>query len=166
MEELQSLYEKAAAGKRDGWAYLSLSAMIRKNGEALTREYLVKEIAEHKTRDESGFHSGRFSMNGEGHYPGYATLRTWNGWATPCFEKKVADEIMEDVNEFLDPEGTSITYSEASDSYVIRDLNQPSEQEFYEGSTVQTPDGPKRVYALGSCWWTWDEDEEEQEKLD
>lgn len=163
MEELQSLYEKAAAGKRDGWAYLSLSAMIRKNGEALTREYLTNEIAIHTKRDESGFHSGHFSINGEGHYPGYTTLRTWNGWATPCFEKEVADKIAKDTVENSAPNSLCISYSEKHDAYIVRCVDQDSEPEFFGGSTIQTPDGQKHVYALGSCSWIWDEDEEQKE---
>lgn len=163
METLQNLYDKALAGHISGWAYLPLKTMIEKNGEALTRKYLEKEIAQHKRRDESPLHKATFSIDGQGHYPGWTTLRTWNGWAMPLFERRVADEIAAELNLVS---SLQTAYDPKRDAYVSKDVvNDPDGDEQVDaGEIVETPDGESlELYPLGSGSWVWDEDESKKE---
>lgn len=154
MKNLQSLYDEAFAGHRGGWEYLPLDRMIELNGEKTTRAFLVKAIAEHRMRDASGYHAGTFSIDGVGNYPGYATLMTWNGFATPCFERGVCERI---AAEFRECGASPIEYVASIDSFRTDDGY--GEHSYYGGKDVETPDGTKHLYPLGAEAWVWDEDD-------
>lgn len=153
MENINSLYEKARAGREYGWAYLPLAEMIGKNGEQRTREFLESEIKAHAQRDASPYRKGEFCLNAEPYYEGYATLRTWNGWQMPAFEFSECQRIAETLGDGV----VRISYDAKADAFVVRDLQSPDDEpEVYAGKTIRTEDGPKKVYAIGAGAWCWD----------
>ena len=162
METLENLYETAKKGHYEGWDYLPLKTMTEKNGKKATREFLEKEIQAHKDRDTSTLHSAHFTCDGDerGHWAGYTTLRTWNGWATPYFTKEIADQITEHFNRFMDK---PIVYDAKKDAYLIDQTEWGLDEEPLEvkGEDAVTPDGVRHLYALGSGYWCWDEDEKQ-----
>ena len=75
----------------------------------------------------------------------------WNGWNCPYFTKEVADEI---VDHFADP--AILRYDEGNDVYVYYNENM-DETDYYEPTEIIAPDGIRKVYPIGSWFWTWEE---------
>lgn len=95
-----------------------------------------------------------FNSDSNRFYEGYHINNIrWNGFATPCFEKQVADIIANDCSTY----DFKIGYDEEKDSYVVTEyeginiLNTYS----FEKEIISTPDGRKEVYSLGAGYWTW-----------
>ena len=109
-------------------------------------------------------------------YIGYTSGRRWNGWATPSFELAEAKRVMEGFNETAE---YFILYDEGNDQFFIPKPKDETKEfkkittfeefislgvqmwEFeiedkWEGFDVQTTDGIKHLYSIGSYWWTWD----------
>ena len=75
----------------------------------------------------------------------------WNGWNCPYFTKEVADKI---VDHFADP--AILRYDEGNDVYVYYNENM-DETDYYEPTEIIAPDGIRKVYPIGSWFWTWEE---------
>lgn len=83
----------------------------------------------------------------------YNQSQLWNGWACPCFTKKVIDEFIlkEDVRRFYKYE-----YNSEIDTYFVYDLlNTEDDPEEYEGRDVLYDDKYIHVYDLGAWSWIW-----------
>ena len=75
----------------------------------------------------------------------------WNGWEKPYFEWGVVKEIVSSINELNDNDDLQIN----SEKKVIIDLTYSNEPYEISGETVQTEDGEKVLYALGTGSWIW-----------
>lgn len=75
----------------------------------------------------------------------------WNGWNCPYFTKSSADEIVEYI---ADP--AILRYDEDNDVYVYYNES-TDERDYYEPTEIIAPDGIRKVYPIGSWFWTWEE---------
>lgn len=92
-----------------------------------------------------------FNIGNCEYYEGYHIPENrWNGWATPKFEKYIADLITHNFST----KDFKINYDKENDCYII--INESNEVEKVEKSTINTNDGKKEVYDFGSVGWTWD----------
>ena len=67
----------------------------------------------------------------------------WNGWAVPYFEKSEAEKVAKvHGGKFY------------ADSFMFQ---QGDEIEVFEEAEIMTPEGKKKVYAVGAGSWVWDE---------
>lgn len=95
-------------------------------------------------------------MNNE-FYEGYSDPNfRWNGWACPYFEKEVADYIASIVT---DNETCILEYNEEQDKYfyTVMEGGEIIETDYFEKRIINTPEGIKEVYPIGSCNWIWDD---------
>ncbi|MCI9039065.1 MAG: hypothetical protein HFJ29_04230 [Clostridia bacterium] len=85
------------------------------------------------------------------YYEGYhIESRKWNGWATPSFEKPIADIIANKASTT----DYRIEYSEKNDCYYAIEKENGKETVGY-GHIINTKEGQKKVYCLGAGYWTW-----------
>ena len=92
-----------------------------------------------------------FNIDNGDYYEGYHIPENrWNGWATPKFEKNIADLIAHNFST----KDYKINYDKENNCYIIIDEN--NEVEKVEKLTINTKDGKKEVYDFGSVGWTWD----------
>lgn len=97
-----------------------------------------------------------FNTGDDNFYEGYhVKSRRWNGFATPSFERKVADLIAHDFST----SDCKISYNEKKKCYCIATYENGKVIESYqvEKETINTADGNKEVYSLGAYYWTWDD---------
>lgn len=99
----------------------------------------------------------RFCIDAEeygmpGGVPGWTRGETWNGWQCPRFEKDAALAVLAKQAEF--GEGRA-EYDPATDTMRIW-LDGCDGADEYPGQQLQTPEGPRTVYALGAWSWCWD----------
>lgn len=76
----------------------------------------------------------------------------WNGWHCPYFTKEVADKIVDYLD---DPAATVLRYDEDHDVYAYYNENM-DETDYYEPIEIIAPDGIRKVYPIGSWFWTWE----------
>lgn len=97
---------------------------------------------------------GYFEIEGVGTFAGWTDGSHWNGWATPLFEKDVADQIVQGYNSSGTDGGA--WYNPEQDAYCLSDTDD-EEPLAFSGRTVETPGGTKRLYPLATRYWTWEE---------
>ena len=99
------------------------------------------------------FYKGKFSVDNSEQIIGYTDGNTWNGWATPFFEKSKLKEMKEKgYFEYFD-----VTYNKEDDSYYFQDLYEPEDEpEIFKGIDIETYSGKIHVYPIGTCNWTWE----------
>ena len=68
----------------------------------------------------------------------------WNEWSEPYFEKTEADKVAKIHN---------CTYDKVMDSFRFE---QGGNVEEFKALEIQTLDGAKKVYAIGTGSWIWD----------
>lgn len=85
------------------------------------------------------------------YYEGYHNPEyRWNGWAAPYFTKEIADKIMQNMSS----NDCRITYDKEKNQYVV--IFNDEQEEIYNMEIINTDEGKKQVYSIGSCSWTWD----------
>ena len=90
----------------------------------------------------------------------------WNGWEMPEFEKAEADKVLQWINEGpRHPDEQESTYDEATDTYHIW-IPGSDEFEDFTGADIETSDGTKHTYGIGSGGWVWDEAPEEVQQTE
>lgn len=97
-----------------------------------------------------------FNIGSNEYYEGYhIENRRWNGFATPNFEKYIADFIAHNFST----SNFKIKYDEKQDCYCITVYEDSRIIEEYkaEKHTINTTDGIKEVYDMDSLGWTWDD---------
>jgi len=85
---------------------------------------------------------------------GYTKGLAWNGWAMPVF----AEEGIERIKDFLKKD---LQYDEKRDVYIVDmgpDVDDEYRFEEYEGQNIVVNGEIKRVYAIGSGSWVWQEE--------
>ena len=88
---------------------------------------------------------------------GYTKGDDWNGWATPYFEFEVAIQVAKDSSRLND--GTRDAYDEAHDAFLYEDAAYPDEPVIFEAITIEVDGQEKKVYPVGTYYWTWEEAE-------
>ena len=97
-----------------------------------------------------------FNIDNNEYYEGYHIEdRRWNGWATPCFEKYVADLIAHNFST----SNFKIKYDEKNDYHRITEKEDGKIilSEKIKGHIINTTEGQKKVYSLGAFDWTWED---------
>ena len=99
---------------------------------------------------------GYFNLDSNEYYEGYHIKDTrWNGFATPSFEREIADIIAHNCST----SDFKIGYDEDKDCYIVTEyegimiLNTYS----FKKHTIETPEGRKEVYPMGAYYWTWND---------
>lgn len=109
---------------------------------------------------------GKFSMDflGDTTIPGWTTGDVWNGWATPFFEKKEAEQVMKASADLYKEikEKFKWSYNAKKDMFIFQSEHD-EEPDRTKGSEIPTPEGMKTVYGIGAYSWTWQEEEQEEE---
>ncbi len=94
---------------------------------------------------------GIFSAD-ETSYNGWTFEDYWNGFECPYFEKDEADKIMIDMKGRFE-----------NDKYIFDDPDyfpDYEEDDAFASQVIETVEGPKKVWAIGSWYWTWMKDDE------
>jgi hypothetical protein len=103
---------------------------------------------------------GTFWMDalGELELDGWTTGNEWNGWATPVFEKKAAEAILKETAKMYKEIGEKFkwSYSAKTDTFTHQSEHD-EEPEKAKGAVIETAEGPKKVYGIGTGFWTWSE---------
>ncbi len=97
-----------------------------------------------------------FNIGTNEYYEGYHIKeRRWNGFATPKFEKRVADIICQKCSS----SDLKIQYDEEKASYIVTvyEGNEIIDTYSFDKFIIDTTEGKKEVYAIGSYYWTWDD---------
>ena len=105
----------------------------------------------------------KFVIEDEDGYEGYTFNRDWNGWEMPMFEKEVAMQLMNDVNNI----GSSlrISYDEEQDTFFMQDDEYEGEDYGVKGHDILGEDGQNHhVYDIGAGSWVWMEKTEEEDE--
>ncbi len=87
-------------------------------------------------------------------FDAWSLEEVWNEWAIPYFEKQEADRVAK-VH--------SCKYNVIKDAY---EFEQDGEIEEFESVTIDTPEGPKKVYSIGGGSWIWDKKDDQAEKVE
>ena len=100
----------------------------------------------------SNIEKAYFNIDGENeYYEGYHNpKKNWNGWAMPCFEKKIADIIKEEQNQ----RGDNMKYEEENDRYIY--TYKDGGTDTFDSITLETLNGKKKLYQIGAGYWVWD----------
>lgn len=96
-----------------------------------------------------------FNIGNTEYYEGYHIKgNNWNGWAMPCFEKRIADLIKHNFSS----RDFQIIYDKNTDCYICKTIENDkiSQVDVAEKKIINTKDGEKQVYDFGSIGWTWD----------
>jgi hypothetical protein len=95
---------------------------------------------------------GKFSIEGEKPFNGYHDpTRLWNGWHCPYFEWDEAVEIVRWINKWREEFQLSIEH----DQRTITCMEQPGEPFEIEPIEMETEEGKKLLYPIGTGWWVW-----------
>ena len=96
------------------------------------------------------YKKGRFTIYDETFYEGWWDGETWNGFATPCFEREEGVRILRD---FKSKEGRRAEYDPVTETFRFR---LEDEEEFAEFEPMIINDGIK-VWPIGAYSWIWGE---------
>ncbi len=91
---------------------------------------------------------------------GWTDGSKWNGWATPMFEHAAALKIVEMHNNLmpLDPADKGRAwYDAAGDQFCFVLASTGGEVESYSASVHVTDSEERKLYSIGSWYWTWEE---------
>ena len=86
----------------------------------------------------------KVTINDNDFFEAWSFGETSNDWEVPHFEKSEADKVARLHN---------CTYDAIKDAYCFE---QDGEVQEYEGFMIETCEGQKKVYAIGSDGWIWD----------
>jgi hypothetical protein len=93
-----------------------------------------------------------FYIDGGPVYTGYTNGDRWNGWATPYFTLEEAQKVQADFSQGVD---FPMLYDVNKDEFRIKyDDDEPY---IWRGEDIQTEDGIKHLYGIGSYSHIWDE---------
>ncbi len=88
-------------------------------------------------------------------FPGYTSGDTWNGWACPYFEQKVATEVLEASRA----NGYKWEYEPNNDLFRVRSIDDPEDYgpEEFGAQTIHFQGREVKVYGIGAYSWIWEE---------
>lgn len=85
-------------------------------------------------------------------FPALTRGELWNGFATPYFEWKAANEIVAAFNEktrLAGGTGTQASYDGFKDAFVF--IDEEGEREEFKGQVI----GARKLYPIGAWFWAW-----------
>ena len=104
-----------------------------------------------------------FQVDGlEGSFTGYHNGGRWNGWMMPAFEYEEAVKIMEAFKNSADD--LKAWYDKDSDAFTFQIDIDSDEEDVYEAFTATVDGEEKKLYDIGSAYWTWSIDYTEEEE--
>lgn len=92
-------------------------------------------------------------------FTGYHNGGTWNGWMMPSFEYEEAVKILE---LYKDDECMDAKYDAENDAFTFH-IEGEDEADVYQGFEAVVNGETKKLYDIGSGYWTWDFAQEEEE---
>lgn len=93
-----------------------------------------------------------FSIEGQKPFSGYYDPeRDWNGWDCPYFEWAEAQKIVEWLNEW----SGQIQLKIDNEKRAIVSVEDPESPFDITGLLIETDDGEKELYEIGTGWWIW-----------
>jgi len=97
-----------------------------------------------------------FTLEGiEEKFEGWTDGLMWNGWARPCFTRKVAERI-------LQASGYRWSYEPSEDALIVT-TSPDAEPEHFPAETIELGDGGcVTVHFLGAGSWIWENTEPSQ----
>ncbi len=93
-------------------------------------------------------------------FEGWTNGELWNGWATPAFEYEEASRMMDVHNkmESFDPEDKpQAWYDSEKDRFCFITVGNGREIETYPSFRDETGGQTRKLYGIGSWYWTWEE---------
>jgi hypothetical protein len=104
-----------------------------------------------------------FSLDDSPSWEGYTFGQTWNGFACPYFEHKVAVEILKDTTKANNqPEWAENkygwNYNPQTDTFTIIDPNDEGDHYKITGEDIAVDGKIVKVYGIGNFAWVWSED--------
>lgn len=107
----------------------------------------------------------KFSLDDSPSWDGYTFGQTWNGFACPYFEMKVAKEILTFVvagNNYHDHVNTKYkwNYKPETDKFTFVDPEDDGDHYTIPGEDITYNGKVIHVYGIGNFAWVWTEDEE------
>jgi hypothetical protein len=132
----------------------------------------VEDIAEINIHPKLRFEKIQVEIEDPPFFEAWVDLdERWNGWLCPRFEKDQAMDLIDWEEREM---GMRCHYDEANDRFLLaytdgeeppraawyEDLDPDDENvEICEGFDLETPEGTKRVYGIGSHSWIWSKHE-------
>ena len=93
-----------------------------------------------------------FSIEGQKTFQGYYDPEhDWNGWDCPYFEWSEATEIVKWINEWADQNQLQIN----EEKRTIVSVEDPKSPFDIAGKMIETVDGEKELFEVGTGWWIW-----------
>ncbi len=90
-------------------------------------------------------------------FAGWTEGERYNTCAVPYFETTEALEILEMLKS-LRPFFEDAEYDVEYDEFIFCEDIEMKREGRFEGQELDTPDGPKKVYPIGSWCWPWIEE--------
>lgn len=91
----------------------------------------------------------------EGYLDDECRNSAWNGWLSPLFDYDTACEILDEYVAHPTSDGDSWEYDEKDDVLYLYDRTCRVPLPF-AGRLLDTEDGQKVLYPVGSGYWCWD----------
>ena len=109
--------------------------------------------------DDGGWTAGPISIDGYAKVIAqYMPRNRWNGWVCPWLDAWSCVKVLEEINDpDYDP---TYTWHWEDDATLVLNTHEEGNDETYAERLVPDEDG---LYALGSHFWVWHEDDEEEE---
>lgn len=92
-------------------------------------------------------------------FEGYTSGRRWNGWACPVFEKDVAMLLVKALQKEHSKKEYA-RYNKETDTFEIWDEGE-EEHVLYPPVEITVGEKKRKVYEIGTAFWTWSELEKE-----
>ena len=111
-----------------------------------------------KKTTQATMRQGKFTLDDSPSFAGWTTGATWNGFATPAFEKSEADKVAKFIRSQGDHESIRYIEDEQGDRYVfinsidIMDGTLEDRTEVFEGFDAKNG---KHLFGIGAFAWTW-----------
>ena len=89
----------------------------------------------------------------KGSFKAYILDTRWNGFAEPFFDKTEAMKLVKGLS--IGPDAKSnvkLSYYKSRDAFVEK---WDGETYAYKPYSVQTIDGPRKLWPIGAAYWTW-----------
>lgn len=94
-------------------------------------------------------------------FEGWTDGELWNGWATPLFQYEEAARMMDVHNRMdpvVDPEDKPRAWYDAErDRFCFITEGTGREIEYYSACLRQAGGEMRKLYGIGSWYWTWEE---------
>lgn len=86
-------------------------------------------------------------------FDGYTDGEVWNGFASPYFERAVAEQILKSSHK----RGYRALYDQEQDAFIVSHSDDPTdyEPEVFGAQKILVDGKELNVYPVGAYSWTW-----------